>query len=98
MSGDFSKALFAFVIKNIDSVELLEVLVLLHSNQEKAWGPRELDQQIRSSELSILKRLEHLASLGIAAKASVEPVTYRYHPQNEDLGTFCENLVLLYQT
>ncbi len=98
MPEDFSKSLLAFVVKNIDSVELLDVLALLRSNQEKEWQPEELDSQIRSSLSSIKNRLEYLCELGIASKSQDEPIFYRYRPQNEELRSLCEELIMLYQT
>lgn len=98
MPGDFSKSLLAFVVKNIDSVELLDVLVLLRSDHEKAWLPEELDAHIRSSLPSIKNRLEHLCELGVASKSQEMPATYCYRPQNDELRSLCEDLINLYQS
>ncbi|HEX3465915.1 MAG TPA: hypothetical protein VHS78_17845 [Candidatus Elarobacter sp.] len=60
---------------SIDSVELLEVLLLLREDRARAWTAEQLSAELRSSPHSIARRLAHLQRRRLAA---VESGSWRY--------------------
>jgi len=58
-----------FIRRNINSVELLDVLLLLRARSERAWTARELSDELRSSPNSIARRLEHLGRRRLTVRA-----------------------------
>lgn len=49
-----------FVFHNIDSVEQLEILLILHADSTKWWSSEEISGQLRSNRNSVEKRLQFL--------------------------------------
>lgn len=85
-----------FVLENIDSVELLEVLRLLASDPTRAWSPDQVSRELRSSPTSIAKRLADLGVRGIL-EVSVDPTfSYRFAVQDPELRATVEELVQIY--
>jgi hypothetical protein len=58
----------------IDSVEKLEILLLLHRTRPRQWRPAAISAELRTSEHSAALRLAELAAVGLA-QATGEPVT-----------------------
>lgn len=85
-----------FIAKYIDSVESLEVLLLLLSRPEKSWSPEEITQQIRSSRASIDGRLAHLKRHGFL-KRDDSPSQYRYQPASTELDEQLRKLAEAYK-
>lgn len=95
MKEDLSKQLLNFVVKHVDSVELIEVLVLLHSQSDRSWSVADVDAVIRSNVRSVQNRLEHLVQLGLASCS--EESTYRYSPTTPELESLGGEIVRVYQ-
>lgn len=79
--------IFYFVKKYIDSVELLEILLLTYRNPEKPWTINSVSQEIRTSKTSTQNRLSSLLLNGlivVAAKKNDE-ISYRYQAVSDDL-------------
>lgn len=93
-----SKELLEFIVLCIDSVELIEELLLLHANPEQTWALSQLDAHIRSSAASIELRLSRLIQLGLVSKLDEEPVRFKYAPINEQIAKIGSELVSVYQT
>jgi len=66
--NDIPKAVRDFVFEYIDSVEQLEILLLLESDSGKAWSATEIYNHLRSNLNSIEKRLELLYSQDLIRK------------------------------
>lgn len=98
MKEGLSKELAEFIILHVDSVELLEVLVLLHSQPARSWTIFDLDAVIRSNAASIEIRLIHLSKLGFAMRVGDDPAQYRYHAASPEIGAIANSLVLAYHT
>ncbi len=49
-----------FIATHLDSVEMLQVLVLLHESPDRDWSAAEITRELRSAESSIEKRLRDL--------------------------------------
>lgn len=65
-----------FIRKNINSVEQLEVLILLRRQPDREWSPREVAQEMRSTTSAIELRLEDLVNRRLAKRS--ESGTYSF--------------------
>jgi DNA-binding IclR family transcriptional regulator len=72
-----------FLYRNIDSVEQLEVLILLLHHPERGWSPDEVARELYSHPASIARRLAML--LGQDLLREVEPGCYQYAPRTGEL-------------
>ena len=72
-----------FLYHNIDSVEQLEVLLLLRQGPERGWTADEVARRLYSHPSSILHRLSSLAGRGLLRE--LEPACYQYAPRSADL-------------
>jgi hypothetical protein len=73
---EFSSEFQTFINKNINSVEQIEVLLILHANPERVWTIDEISAIMRSSPNSIRSRLEGLAARKLSV--AVPNAGYRY--------------------
>lgn len=73
--ADFPEDVRDFIRDNIDSVEMLHVILLLRENPSRAWSIDELSAELRSSPNSIGWRLEHLQKRRIVGRTAD---AYRY--------------------
>lgn len=73
---EFASEFRTFINKNINSVEQIEVLLILLANPERVWTIDEISAIMRSSRNSIRSRLESLTARKLAA--AVEDQGYRY--------------------
>ncbi len=97
MKDRLPKDILNFVIKHIDSVELLEVLVVLHARAGTELTVDAVDSVIRSNSASVLSRLEHLAKLGLAVRSDATSPTFTYRPTTPELERLGGELVRIYQ-
>jgi hypothetical protein len=74
----------ALIVTFIDSVEQLEVLLLLREQQGRVWTARDVNDVIRSSEESIATRLYSLERSGFIVAAPSSPGAYQYNPANSN--------------
>jgi hypothetical protein len=73
---EFSSEFQTFINKHINSVEQIEVLLILHANPGRVWTVDEISAIMRSSPQSIRSRLEGLAAHKLSA--AVPDEGYRY--------------------
>ena len=71
--AEISDRVKIFIFQYVDSVELLEVLLLLHADTEQAWNVKGIAEQLRSNVSSIERRLQSLAQSGLIVRADAEP-------------------------
>ena len=89
----WSPELRAFVYSCIDSVEQVQVLVLLRSG-EGMWTARRVAQEISLSDHLARHHLESMAARGlVAVTVTGEASTWRYAPKSETLGRLGDQLV-----
>ena len=75
-----------FIVGSIDSVEQLEVLLLLRQNRSKKWTADQVNEIVRSSERSITNHLEKFGSLGlISNEAGTDLFVYSADPEQDQL-------------
>lgn len=80
MTGPFSADLLNFIDLHVDSIELVEVLLLLRDRGPEGLAVRSINDIIRSDEGSIQARLDTLTSMGLVQRAPDQPDLYRYAP------------------
>ena len=102
MDNEFSEAawspeLRAFVYSCIDSVEQVQVLVLLGSG-DRAWTARLVAQESSLSDHVVRHHLESMAARGlIAVTVAGDASTWRYAPKSDTLRRLSDELVAAYQ-
>jgi hypothetical protein len=86
-----------FLHRYIDSVELLSVLLYLHSNPEMARTTTEITIELRSAETSISKRLDDLYSRGVLNLNDDDKRNHQFSPSSPELKTVIGELDELYR-
>jgi predicted transcriptional regulator len=80
-----------FITAHIDSLEKLEVLLLLRNRAEREWTAAEVSQELRITESSASMRLMDLAGRGLLLDNRASPPAYRYSPaDSEDVQSVTE--------
>lgn len=69
---------------HIDSIEKLEVLLLLRNRAERQWTASEVALELRITEVSAAARLADLCSSGLLIHGAEAPPAYRYSPLHSD--------------
>jgi hypothetical protein len=72
-----------FLYQNIDSVEQLEVLLLLWRTPERGWTSDEVATAVYSHPSSVVRRLAMLFGQGLLRER--EPGCYQYAPRTAEL-------------
>jgi hypothetical protein len=86
-----------FVAQHIDSAELLETLLLVHSAPGREWTPDEVARSIYTVPAGATRRLEQLVSLGLAASNGAADPAYRYAPVSTALAEQVDALAAAYR-
>lgn len=73
---EFSSEFRTFINKNINSVEQIEVLLILHANPDRVWTIDEISAIMRSSPNSIRSRLGLLTARKLADAVGEEGFRY----------------------
>ncbi len=69
---------------HIDSIEKLEVLLLLRAQTEREWTSSEVALELRITEASAAARLEDLSAARLLVSNGAVPAVYRYSPASSD--------------
>jgi len=85
----------AFIHEHIDSVEQLEVLLLVRAHPGREWSAREVADELRIDPGSAEQRLEDLVRVGLLADGSAG---VRYAPETPELARQVDELAQLYQS
>ena len=73
-----------FITAHIDSIEKLEVLLLLRSRPEQAWTAEAVSRELRITEGSASRRLADLAARGLLVLEGATPPGSRYEPKHSE--------------
>lgn len=87
--------MLAFVDRHIESLEHLEILLLLAA-QDRSWSALEIFQKIQSSQASVEQRLESLVTAGLLAKEADRK--FRFSPKDEATRKLVKDLAEAYRT
>jgi predicted transcriptional regulator len=96
MKDPISEKVRRFITLYVDSVELLDVLLLLHRFPERSFEVEQISQELRSSHSAIQKRLKDLYGRKVL-QAQVDQ-QHRYAPKSEDIASAIDELAGHYQT
>lgn len=72
------------LLQQLDSVEQLEALLLLHRRPDRDWSALEVSEELRTNAQSIATRMEGLRASGLVGPG-LEPGSHRYAPRTRDL-------------
>lgn len=87
-----------FLATHFNSIEQLEVLILLRATADREWSAPEVSREVRSSVMSIQDRLADLAARGFLATREADAVLlYRYAPATEDASRLIDRLASAYK-
>jgi hypothetical protein len=73
----------AFLAQSIDSVEQLEVLLLLHQNASTEWTAESVARHLYREPTSVGRRLSVLRLLGLLQASDDPQPTFRYAPRSD---------------
>jgi hypothetical protein len=80
-----------FITTHIDSLEKLEVLLLLRARADREWTAAAVSLELRITESSAALRLADLASRRLLVVDGATPPAYRYSPaDSEDVQAVTE--------
>ena len=96
--GELPYSLKKFIFECIDSVEQLEILLMLSADRTKAWSPESLNLELRSNVNSVKKRLSRLRALGLIKSKSNSPEEYYFSPETPELEQSVAELSEVYAT
>jgi hypothetical protein len=85
-----------FLMTHIDSIEKLEVLLLLRNRAEQGWTASEVALELRITEASAAARLADLASSALLVSDGGAPAAFRYSPAHSDDVRSISELAMTY--
>ena len=95
--GELPETVRRFIIDHIESVEQLEILLLLLRRPDEAWSAQGVARELRISELSAGERLEDLHRDGVAVQVhDGAEESYRYSARNAQLDESVRGLASAY--
>lgn len=88
-------AVLSFIERHIESLEHLEILLLL-AEEDRSWSAAEIFQKIQSSQASVDQRLQALVAQGLLSKD--ENGRFRFSPKDEATRNLVNDLAEAYRT
>lgn len=95
--GEIAGHIRAFVDQNIDSAELLETLLLVHSGGERQWTPEEVARTIYTVPAGAMRRLEQLVDMRLVSSSGGANPAYRFAPATASLRSQVDDLAAAYR-
>lgn len=77
-SNGITDEIRTFIFERIDSVELLEILLLLWGKRDGSWTARAVSDQLRTNPESTSRKLENLVAMGLVTRVEESAETYRF--------------------
>lgn len=90
LSGDIQQ----FLVGNIQSIEQLEILLLLRASPDHVWTVREVYQRVLTNETSVEQSLGKLCEHDLIQKADASTFQFKASPDTEKI---LEELARLYK-
>ncbi|WNG54100.1 hypothetical protein F0U59_04305 [Archangium gephyra] len=95
-AGDLPEAVRRLIAEHIDSVEQLEILLLLQQHQERSWTAESVARELRISPLSAGDRLKDMARSAILARLQGSDAEFRYAPESPQMAEAVAGLATAY--
>ena len=86
-----------FVARAIESIQQVEVLLLLRGTSERWWTAAEIARELGVSESTAAYDASALRARGLLAKQRETPPAYRYEPKNIQLLAGVESIAAAYR-
>jgi hypothetical protein len=86
-----------FIAEHVDSVEALEVLLLLKNNPDKEWRAEDVSRELYTQPESAAMRLAELESIDLLAVRDESGLLYRYSPGTGTLDQTVSGLSRAYK-
>jgi len=96
MSDQLPEDVRRFIVEHINSVEQLEVLLLLRAHPEQDWSADAVSQRLYTPPPAAAMRLSDLQARGFLS-ASDDGKVWRYRPANAEVDAFIASLAEHYQ-
>jgi hypothetical protein len=96
-TGKISREIEQFIHEKINSVEQLEVLLLLSGSPEKEWSAAEVSQKLYIQPESATKRLADLHAGELLILSQTSDSLYRYKPSTNALESAVSGLAEAYK-
>jgi hypothetical protein len=87
-----------FISTHIDSIEKLEVLLLMRARADREWNARDVSMELRITEASAAARLQDLTARRLLVEYVGPPLSYRYHPASTEDAQAVAELQETYNT
>lgn len=87
-----------FISTHIDSIEKLEVLLLMRARADREWNARDVSMELRITEASSAARLQDLTARRLLVEHEGSPLSYRYHPASPEDAQAVAELQETYNT
>ena len=97
-SADFPENVRKLIYESIDSVSMLEALIIISQSKERSWSAESLSLEMRSNPNSAANCLAHLTRIGVAEEDAKNQGEYRYAPKSKELAEAVAALPDLYQS
>lgn len=95
MSSDLTPALRDLIARFFDSVESVELVMLLRRSPQTFWAPAAMAEQLGIREDVARRKLDALSRGGILAVGS-ETGAFRYAPKDDDIRSGVDELAAAY--
>lgn len=95
--SDIPEDIRRLIVEGIDSVEQLQVLLLMHEQPSRAWLVKDFTAELRSSDCSIQKRLVDLYSRKILRRDLGDEDPHTYVPFSPELEPVIQKLAEFYK-
>lgn len=86
-----------FIFTYVDSIELLEVLLIFQKDINRSWTAADLTRDLRSTLPSVSRRISFLEASGLILRDEGTLEIYRYHPANDTLRELVTELASIYE-
>jgi hypothetical protein len=93
----FSDDLDKFIAAEINSLEQLEILLLLSGNPHKWWTAQDVYNVVKSSTQSVGDRLEEMVQRGMLRKETDNEIRYQFAPADDRLWQVTSELRTAYK-
>jgi hypothetical protein len=95
-AGDLPEGVRQLIADSIDSVEQLEILLLLQQHPARTWTAESVARELRVSPLSAGDRLEDLTRDALLVRVKGNEEEYRYAPGSAALDEAARGLATAY--
>lgn len=98
LGGGLPADVLRLVADRLESMEQVEVLLLLRAEEARAWRADEIALRLRIEQGSAGRNVAALAERGLVAAGGGPPLTYRYAPDTRALRDAVDGLAVAYNS